>query len=243
MYANESQKDVENRALTEARVEALKKVNGVRVNSMSVVENHRLLVDLITAATEGHILGEEKIDSVPVVTDGRFKWRVHYLFEVAPPRELHFDPSFKVRVAIDRTVLVPGDPLRFTVTTSKDAYIHVFDVLADHSVAVLLPNSLHRDKRVSANVPLTFPSPAEEQRGIRLLASLPPNQIDATEEIVVIATKDDVDLIETDFREAVFKTFENGNNVLVDKLYRKLFQLPDSGWIQDVAPYRIVGKR
>lgn len=237
----ETKTDLMNRARNQARAEALANANGVRIDSMTAVNNGKVLLDLVNASARGILVNETFTELPP---SDSFRYRVKFEGKALPPRQIHLDPSFTVKVAVDQDgVFRPGDLMHLTIRSTADASIHVFNVFADGSVTVLIPNRYHTDKTIRANTDLVFPSPAEEQQGIKLKAALLPNQKDASESIVVIATKEPVDLVGSDFKEAILKEFDASNTGGITQLALKLLRLGDAAWTQSVETYRIVGVR
>lgn len=240
MNPGESQSDLRNRAVDQARREIVEKANGTSVRSITALNNAQVLLDLIHASSEGLVLNPEFLENGPGIQGQAFIWKVRLRADVTEPRTIQQDPDFKIQINLDSELLRPDDRLHLTVRTTKDAYVHIFNVFADGSVTVLLPNRFHTDKHLAANTDLRFPSQAEERQGLSLVASLPKDQLDTAESIVVVATKRDVDLVQSDFKEAVLKEFEPGSTGLLSQLALKLFNLGDSEWVQNVATYRIV---
>ncbi len=243
MGPRESQQDVQNRALQTALARAVEKANGTKVRSLTAVNNNALLLDLVQAYSTGMVEDYKVLTSSWIHEGEALKYSIVVDAQVTPPREIKEDPTFTVLVKVDQdSIFRDGDRLHLTVRSSADAYIHVFDVFADGTVTVLIPNSQHPSRFIKANTDLQFPTAAEEEQGIRLVAGLLPNQRDAQESIVVIATKKDVDLVGREFMEAKLKQIDPRNTGTIKTLARKLFELGDANWVQNVTTYRIIGK-
>lgn len=240
MKDDESKADFRLRAINEARREAVEEANGVSVRSQTIVENSQLVTDFVRAVADGVLIRSEILEENWIVVGNEIGRRVRLRGWVMPPRTVRPDPNFNVKLSLDRKVLVPGDHLHLTIRSSQDAYIHVFYVGADGKLKVLLPSSVHPVKFIRANTDLQFPSP-DEERSFQLTASLDANRLESTERMMVVATKQDVDLIGKDFREAL-PSFDAHDTGLVELLYRKLSDLGDTQWVQEVASYRIVAK-
>jgi hypothetical protein len=240
---NQTLGEAKRAALNEALRKAVEKANGVQITGKTVLENSQVAVDLVQAFAEGLIVDQEIIDNRPEVmgTGGKFfvNWKVRVKARVTPPKVVRHDPNFTTDVSLEKSVFTEGENLVLSVTATRDAYIHVFNVGSDGAVTTLVPNRYHRDKLVRAGTTFRFPSADEQRQGIRLTATLPAGMPSSEEKVTVIATRQDVDLVGTDFQEAVFKVYDGQTTGLITSLNEKLSKLADADWFQDVAAYRI----
>ncbi len=243
MGENQTLGETRRAALNEALRKAVEKANGVQVTGKTVLENSQVAVDLVQAFADGLIVDQEVLDNRPEVLEsgGRFfvNWKVRVKAKVTPPRVIRHDPAFTAEITLDKSVFTEGDNLVLSVKATRDAYIHVFNVGADGAVTTLVPNRYHRDKLVKAGTTFRFPSDEEQRQGIRLTATLPAGMPSSEEKVTVIATRQDVDLVGTEFQEAVFKVYDGQTTGLITTLNDKLSKLADADWFQDVAAYRI----
>jgi hypothetical protein len=243
MRPNETQDDLIARGKFEAQREIVQEANGVSVNSITTANNGRIVSDRIKAWFKGHLTNlrwtPPEGEFVPA-NDG-IRWKVVLRADVTPPVE----STFGVKVETDpRQILIVGELMHINVTTTEDAYVYIFNIFGDGKVTALLPNKMHKDNRVRANVPLQFPSAQEDEQGIRLRATLMENQVDSEEEILVVATKQNIDLIGGDFKEAfIFKDFNPNETGSLDKLEEKLFEASRSGTAEDSVRYQIIRRR
>lgn len=244
---NETIAEGRRHALNEARRNAIGKANGIEVTGKTIVENLQLAVDLVAAYEEGLIVSEEILESRPEVLslggNHFINWNVRLRAQVTPPRKVRHDPDFQARVDINKSVFTEGETMTITVKPTRDAYLHIFNVGADGSVTTLVPNRYHRDKFVRAGTSFRFPSADEERQGIRLTAALAENSASSEEKITIIATRQDIDLVGTDFQEAVFKVYDGKTTGLITNLNQKLSALADTDWVQDVTAYRIFKRK
>ena len=73
-------------------------------------------------------------------------------------------PALHVQCAADRPDYRFGDPIRFRLTTNREAYTYLFHVGADGALTPFLPNVVEPDVLTPAGVERVFPSPVEERR-------------------------------------------------------------------------------
>jgi len=244
---NETLAEARRHAENEARREAIAKANGTEVTGKTILENSQIALDLVSAYEEGLIASEQILESRPEVIESAGKhfvlWRVRLNAQVTPPRVVRHDPQFRAEISLEKTTFVEGENLTITVAPTRDSYIHVFNVGADGAVTTLVPNRYHPDKFVRAGIRFRFPSAEQERQGIRLTATLPEDARSSEERITVIATRQDIDLIGTDFREGAFKIYDGKTTALITTLNQKLSGLADTDWVQDVVAYRVLKRK
>lgn len=115
---------------------------------------------------------------------------------VVSPQGIVVNPTpteLKVQVAVNKAGVNPlyneGEELKVSVSVNQDAYVYVFNVAADNSVAVLLPNGFPggRQPLLRGGETRTFPAPGDQYR---LVISAPFGQ----EKIFALASKTPLDL-------------------------------------------------
>jgi Domain of unknown function (DUF4384)/PEGA domain len=115
---------------------------------------------------------------------------------VVSPQGIVVNPTpteLKVQVAVNKAGVNPlyneGEELKVSVSVNQDAYVYVFNVAADNSVNVLLPNGFPggRQPLLRGGETRTFPAQGDQYR---LLISAPFGQ----EKIFALASKNPLDL-------------------------------------------------
>jgi hypothetical protein len=115
---------------------------------------------------------------------------------VVTPQGIVVNPTpteLKVQVAVNKAGVNPiytdGEQLQVSVSVNQDAYVYVFNVAADNSVNVLLPNGFPggRQPFLRGGETRTFPAPNDQYR---LTISAPFGQ----EKIFALASKTPLDL-------------------------------------------------
>ena len=244
---NETLAEGRRNAMNDARRNAIAKANGTEVTGKTIVENSQVAVDLVAAYEEGLIVNEQILEDKPEVVSGGGKYFINWIIrlqaQVTKPRKIRHDPNFRATIDVGKPVFTEGDNMAITVKPTRDSYIQIFNVGADGAVTALVPNRYHRDKLVRAGAAFRFPSMEEERQGIRLTATLSDNATSSEEKITVIATLRDVDLVGTDFQEAIFKVFDGKTTGLITNLNQKLSALADTEWVQDTTAYKIFKRK
>ena len=149
-------------AIADARRNAVEKVVGVNLISETLVINSEVSGDVICTIPYGKVVAQEIIDENIELTRSQLKEEAPYLtykvkmnVQVAK-QEGKADPFFRVKARINRTVFKQGDQIELRVTPTKDAYISVFNILADETVLILVPNRFRQNNFVKANSTLYF---------------------------------------------------------------------------------------
>ena len=156
------------RALDLARGEAIKRVVGVKTteetywNQLAVTrgieseDSVDVWSRLSRSTASGRIIQEEKEEKV-TLENGQPVYNVT-LRACVVPDELSPDPEFQVSLNIDRDVYYdrsprPSDEIRLHISSSKECYLYLFNILSSDSVQLLMPtellphNEFHLDSR------------------------------------------------------------------------------------------------
>ncbi len=189
-------------ALKRARVEAIEKVCGIRVQAETLVRNYSVENEIIHSISYGHIVSEEVLN-----------WKAD-IIQQSPKRPPDFsylvkikttveqikddpDPFYKVKLKLNKTVFKSGDEMIISVQVTKPSYISVLNVCADDSVVLLFPNQIRKDCLVKAGKTYQIPSKADRDDVLKLqVATLPGHKKD-TEYIKVLATREPMYLLES----------------------------------------------
>lgn len=190
-------------ALNNARRSAIERAVGVTVHGSSVVYNAQLVSDIISAFSRGLIVREEMLADGIKTEGGSAFYFVRLRAGIKPlePRKLN---DFRiVRADVLRgggttpspnPVFRSGDEIQIQVKTSDDLYLNIFSVSQDGSITKLLPNSYVKNNKTSALTSFLFPNNVQRDMGVRLRVHAPKNRLTALETILVIGTKQQIDV-------------------------------------------------
>lgn len=132
--------------------------------------------------------------------------------------------------------------MQIRAVSTKDAYLHIFNVGQDDTVTVLLPNRFTQNNFVEAQKELAFPDEAQRVMGILLRVFPPAGARKALEKIKLIATTTKIDLIQGKIREGTFATYPGKDTALVTDLLKELSVLDESEWAEITVPYEVLKK-
>ncbi len=228
--------------LARAKARAIEQVAGVKILSDTLVRDAVVVADLVNAQSFAWVkeVKEERWDdpSFEARTDApaQILYRVRLKGLVAVDRDR--DAGFALRLALNRSSYESGDEMQITIESGQDAYLSMFNILDDDKVTVLLPNRFKMDRAVRKGEKVRFPD-AESMGSSRKLKLFPSSQNPTTREaILVIATLDDIDLVEREFKEATFREYPKQTG-LFQNILEKLMQIPPSRRALAVQYYQL----
>ena len=110
------------------------------------------------------------------------------------PVEGDRDPSFYLDAKLKSNMLKNGDELNITLTSSKDSYVYIINLMSDNNAMLIYPNKYMENNFINANTELTIPNESLRNK-IRLRVGLLPDQSFSSESIYVVCTKDKVPML------------------------------------------------
>lgn len=154
------------------------------------------------------------------------------------------DTEFNVTISGIEPRYTEGQEMTVRVTATKDCYLYLFTVAADHSVMIFFPNRYRRDNTIKAGQSLEFPNAEDRRKGIEFVLEIPKGLGAQTMEwVTAIAVKHPVDFISgTQIQEALEKSYRKGDTDLIYALLEKLARLRSGDVAQDVKEYEVLRK-
>ena len=236
----EAQKD----ALQRARLSAVEKACGVKLQAESFVRDFYLLGDFIHAISYGHIISEEitswkveveqKNPRTPPTLSCLVTIKASVLQEKGNP-----DPSYQAKVRLNKKVYQSGDEMIITVNVTKPSYITVLNFTADDRVILLFPNRIRRDNRMDAGREYQIPSAADREGVLRLQVSTLPEHKKDTEFIKVIATSKPINLLQGLSLKGQYGVMDTVS-LAVTEIARLIAAIPIQDRAEDTVAYQIV---
>jgi len=223
-------------SLNDARRVAIERAAGVLVRGTTIVYNAELISDLIAAFSRGLIVKEEVLAEGPR-TEAGYVVYVSRIRALVKPLEQKTRKDIRILSAevLSADHPVPSshpffqdqDEVRIRVLAEGDLTLHIFSVSQDGHVNRLLPNAYVPCKQISAREEVMFPDDALRTTGFKLRVHVPSGLSRAYETIIVIATKERVDLL-AGKREAV-----------LSDLMGELSCIEQSSWTDAVIGYEV----
>ena len=231
-------------ARRQARLNAIEKVCGVQIQAETLVKDFMLAGDFIHSLVYGHVVEEKdlvwKTETIkpenpsdpPIIV-----LKLSMMAKVVPVNEKP-DPSFKIKLKLNKNSFESGDDVIFNIKSTKNCYLTIINLAANDSVYVLYPNKYHSKNYIEANKSFIFPDRIERESGFHIRVSNLPGHKKDTEIVKVIATKKKVDFL---FGLEVSKGFRlmGTPKMAVTRLARLLSEIPVSERAEATVMYTI----
>lgn len=230
--ANVTPEEGQKRALELARSEAIKKAVGVRiteetfrsVSESQIGDKQNDYFDIFSrlgrSTSTGKIL-EEKYEFQTLVENN---FPVYYvkLNALVAEEKGEPDPNFKVNIFMPREVFYDrgnkqkSDNLEFKIDASEDCYIYLFNILANDSVQLLIPNNYLKDNYfLPANAEQEYEKKIRSM-GMSFTVGLPPGKVSQTEALYVVALKEKNDFTSVNLSKDDFSVIPTYKAAITD---------------------------
>ena len=156
--------------------------------------------------------------------DRGYELAMAYRFYVEPVQGQR-DPGFYVDVTLENNMLKQGDELAFSVKPSKDCYLYVFNLMADHNVLLMYPNDYMSENFIEAGAVVQIPDPAI-RRHIKFVVGTMPGEELTTESAYIVCTREPVRLVDELPRIGTKMRTFSGQSQSFIKLQRWLTNIP-----------------
>jgi hypothetical protein len=235
-------------AIAEAHQEAVYQVFGKDISAESLFVNLRLSGAIMGVIPCGQVTDSQMIKEKVIPIAGSSASRRHSEYRVELRARVSPCPSetpsgFWVEAGLNKTEFEDGDPVRLTLTASRDCHYYLFNILQDEKVLRLFPNRASSANRLSAGQRISFPSAGagDKAKEIRPIAHLPPNVAQANEAIYVLALRRPVDFSGLGIQEGVFGLYD-GRTVFINAMIRVVATIPVNQRAEQLIRFQIKSK-
>ncbi len=189
-----------------ARAAGIQKAVGIQVHSEkfrriseTIANKKSILTDYFTninrEVSYGQIVEEEMLSDTLIKSDidtsmPEFFIRVRMRLKVAT-ETMHPDPGFELNVSTipEGRFLKEKDELKFKISTTRDCWLYIFNLLSNDSLVVLFPNIYTQNNFLPAGRSIELMPP-----GFAFVATLPPGLQQVQEVVFIVATKRRINL-------------------------------------------------
>ena len=235
--------EVRARSRNEARRLAVEKAVGIFIRSNTVTYNYVLAEDLVQSVARGLVVEEQVLEEGmrDIAHESGAKALLYATKLKAKVKRTQAEAKdhFKLRVSLNKTVFQSKDEMEIRATSSRDAYLYIFNIGQDSSVTILYPNRFAQDHSISAGKELVFPDDKLRSNGIVLRVVPPAGAVKATERIKLIAVTQKIDFGQNRFKEGVFQVYDGKDTGLITDLLKLLSPLEDSEWSEATIAYEV----
>ena len=235
LSADRTLEQTRNLAMEMARRNALEQALGLEVRGSTVVYNAEIINDMIMTATKGIIIGQEVIMHVCGEEEGKLYCTAEIKAKV---KEIDRDPPFSIKAHVQRpdkkekmdvAVFQEGDEVQVRVKLDKPAFLSIFSVDERSGLYPLYPNNYADAGLLEARKEFVFPDERQRAMGLKLRAHTLEGQSRSHESIMVVATRERVELLD-----------EMQRAPTLNDLMHELAELDPGDWAQAVRGYVIM---
>ena len=123
-----------------------------------------------------------------------FELDLMYSFYVEPVKGQR-DPGFWLESELESNMLKEGENLIIRLRSSKDAFVYIFNLMADNNAVLMYPNDYMEKNFLMAETELVVPDP-KIQNYISFIVGTMPDQKITSESVYIVCTKQKVPVIE-----------------------------------------------
>nr|MBC8383129.1 DUF4384 domain-containing protein [Candidatus Cloacimonadota bacterium] len=173
-------------------------------------------IHITNQTTQGIIL-DRKVVSEQIITidNAIFSWVTVHVKIVQQKGEK--DPYFSLDASLNKVHFQEFETLEIFCVPSKDCFITILNICSNDTVYVLFPNKYREDNLVKAGETFEMPNEQDRNIGLSLPVKLLPGKITDSEIIKIIATKENLNLVEFK-NDMVYGTYSASLNKLMQRL-------------------------
>jgi hypothetical protein len=243
------------RALQDAEANAIRTALGITVSGQTFqltsestkaqkpTDYLNTFSELNTTTTSGRVIAEQIIDST-LRTEGNLPVYSIKIHATVAKDKGEPDPGFQAEIHLDKDVYYDrgdidrNDAVNFSISANQDCYLYIFDIMANDSVMMLMPNVYFKDN---------FYSVAEGAEGFAkklaklpydLRVGLPPKKELTTEMIYVVALKKKIGFHSSNMTEESSGILPTYQGAILD-LQKWLVRIPQDFRTTASAPFTI----
>jgi hypothetical protein len=196
------------RALEIARGEAIKQVVGVKTTEETYWNQAEVMkggvsedsVDVFSrlsrSTASGKIIKEEKEERTLVENDQPVY--VVTLHACVVPDETESDPTFQITLTTDRDVYYdrsprPSDEVKFSISSTRDCYLYLFNILSNDSVQLLMPSGYLPINEFRVDAKTQAFDEAINIKSIHFHVGVPQGKLRTKEAFYLVGTKQKID--------------------------------------------------
>ena len=230
------------RSLDEARRKAIQQVAGTFLVEKKLLYNDKIVEKLGRSVVRGIITEEHILKDGVKLNEINAERSTYYYLTKLRARVKTLRPELKndlgVSISLNKAHFKAGEEMVVSISTKKDAYLHIFNVGANGEVTLLLPNRFSQQNYVRGNQTLSFPDVTDMKAGLRLLAFVQDKK-KTIEQIKVIATTTNIDFLKGKVQPGLYQVFPGKDSALITDLFKELAALDDDEWAEGAVAFDV----
>ena len=246
-----TQPQTKNLAIKEAHSQAVQEKCGVGIEETGMIINQLMATNILEHVSYGVVL-DDSILKADVVTYRKSDTELSVLYQLEMNVRVQCisgnpDPAFQIDLETNKNVFNTGEELILRISSTKDCYITVFNILENQEVVVLHPSFINKDNFIKGDSTIEIPSQADREMGVHLRVAPLPKYEKNREIIKVIATKERIDFLPHlktidspgEMEIAGGMTILKSSNFVIEELARWLVRIPPDQRTEDTAIYEV----
>ncbi len=169
--------------------------------------------------------------------DMGFELEIAYRFYVEPVKGQR-DPGFYVDVELENNMLKEGEELVFSIKPSKDCYLYVFNLMADHNIMLMFPNDYMTENNIKAGEVVQIPDNAIKNH-IKFVVRTMPGETLTSESVYIVCTKEPVQIVHDLPKIGTSINVFAGESRSFIELQRWLTNIPLDQRVEKNLPYHV----
>tara|TARA_Y100001968_G_C19247759_1_gene662774 strand:+ start:119 stop:958 length:840 start_codon:yes stop_codon:yes gene_type:complete len=180
--------NAEDKAINDALSKIINYHSGVRINSATLSYSDDSIDhfnQFISSMSTGIVLDKEIIFSDLIkMSNGEYYYKVELKAKIGELKGKD-DPKFILRANLNRDIYQDGDEMILDVSSSKDCYVYIFNILPDETVSTLVPSQYLNNNFLQRGKTLSFPP----NNDIKLKVTVPEDKEYTSEMLIVLGIK------------------------------------------------------
>jgi hypothetical protein len=223
---------------------AVEEAVGADIISETLVINLKVAADIIKALPYGKVLDREIIEEGVRETGKKGKlipaseYRIKMKSEVFI-EEGKADPNFKIAASFNRSFFKEGDEMEIRISSTRDCYLNIFNVLEDERVLILIPNHYRRENFVKANEAFTFPNDEDRRRGMKLKIHGLEGRKSIREAIYILGLQRPLRLNAVKYKEGIYTSY-TGQTGFIKDFVKEIIGIPPSERAEKFIQYQVL---
>lgn len=209
-----------------ANIEVTSLLTDIMSESGSEIREQTVWSGFFRTTVSGVITAEEIIVDHLRPVEGKDSYEKEIILRAyVEPVQGQRDPGFYVEAELENNLLKTGEELAFSIKSSKDCYLYVFNLMADHNTLLMFPNEYMKDNHIKAGKMIRIPDPAIRNY-VKFVVGTMPGEMLTTESVYIVCAKEPVPVIDDLPKIGTTLHVFSGSSQSFIKLQRWLTNIP-----------------
>ncbi len=225
-----------------ASVEVTSLLTDIMSESGSEIREQTVWSGFFRTTVSGVITAEEIIVDHLRPVEGKNSYEKEIILRAyVEPVQGRRDPGFYIDVELENNMLKEGEELAFSIKPSKDCYLYVFNLMADHNIMLMFPNEYMTENYIKADEVVHIPDTAIRNY-VKFVVGTMPGETLTTESAYIVCTKEPVRVVRDLLKIGTSIQVFSGESQSFVKLQRWLTNIPLNQRVEKNLIYHVSKK-